>query len=61
MNEEIKPCPFCGSEGDYDDFIEVVICVNPKCNSYGPDGENESDSIQKWNQRLHEKEKTNEN
>ena len=54
MSEEIKPCPFCGSDAEYDDFTEAVTCVNKTCNSYGPDGKNDYDAIQKWNQRPYD-------
>jgi hypothetical protein len=31
MSDELKPCPWCGSEAVYDSFLGYCRCVNDKC------------------------------
>lgn len=48
----IKPCPFCGSDSKLRVGGPIlgkryVVCNN--CGAYGPNGDNESDAIKRWN------------
>ena len=48
--DNLKPCPFCGSEELYADngFLKkYVFCRN--CHAYGPSGETEEEAIRLWN------------
>lgn len=50
---EIKPCPFCGS----DDLCVLELSDNScvrcrKCYSYGPNGKDEENAIERWNSAL---------
>jgi len=53
---EIKPCPFCGSDGFNGTTITFyyVYCGNPKCNMFGPNKKTEQDAINAWNQRPYD-------
>ena len=55
MSEEIKPCPFCGSE-DVEVFPNYgryfAACCD--CGSEGPNKERKEEAIRKWNQRPYE-------
>ena len=31
MSDELKPCPWCGSEAVYDSFLGYCRCTNDKC------------------------------
>ena len=48
--EQIKPCPFCGS-----DDLSVLGSINKsyvrcgKCYAYGPDGKDNEEAIERWN------------
>ena len=52
-------CPFCGSEAEIDhDEMEQragikasVQCLNLKCRAFGPDGDNATEAVQRWNHR----------
>lgn len=52
MDEELKPCPFCGSERVTAECIEYVTCR--KCGADGPyftDADTEK-AIAAWNKRA---------
>ena len=55
MSEEIKPCPFCGSE-DVEVFPNYghyfAACCD--CGSEGPNKERKEEAIRKWNQRPYD-------
>ena len=55
MSEEIKPCPFCGSE-DVEVFSNYgryfVTCCD--CGSEGPNKEGKEEAIKGWNQRPYD-------
>ena len=57
MNEELKPCPFCGAEGDitynYDKKF-VPYCTNNDCflNEIDYGFETEQEAIESWNRRA---------
>ena len=52
-------CPFCGSDAEIDHdemeqragFKTSVQCCNLKCRAFGPDGDNATDAVEKWNSR----------
>ena len=52
--KEIKPCPFCGGEGEL--IIESGWSIWVSCKSCGAEGAwvdtNEDDAIDKWNMRV---------
>lgn len=54
MNEELKPCPFCGATDaepwtdDYDH--DVVFCRH--CGATGPQGTTQERAIKHWNKRT---------
>ena len=57
MNNELLPCPFCGSEAktemayyDYERFW--VECVTCKASNYAPNYEEQAESITAWNRRF---------
>ncbi len=61
MGDELKPCPFCGSENvklfSLDDDCEVVSCDD--CNGQGgyfaaPDSTGPDEAIAAWNRRAPE-------
>lgn len=50
--DELKPCPFCGSDNvrmDTDYGVYFVLCVN--CQTEGPDDPDKSTAIKLWNGR----------
>lgn len=55
MNDELKPCPFCGStdlrihKSDTHLPVRFVMCNNKDCNTEGPTDLGESGAIEKWN------------
>lgn len=60
MREEIKSCPFCGSDNRSIWIQNVHGRLNMKrgvylacvrCKAYGPDRENTDKAIQSWNMR----------
>ena len=62
MNEELKPCPFCGrkdrlnidhykSDGEWFSYVECE-----KCMANGPVGRQTIDAIDAWNRRAGESE-----
>ncbi len=64
MSNEIKPCPFCGSDKSLttemifpiskkqNEFDWYVICN--RCSVYGPYTSSEDGAIKKWNQRPYD-------
>lgn len=55
--EELKPCPFCGSDKAKIEELEDsfnVQCGNYSCLAYGPDGETREKAIEAWNKRIRE-------
>ena len=57
MSEEIKPCPFCGSDTEvffYEIGYAYIECLNDECMAMGPDGNTKEEAIQKWNQRPYD-------
>ena len=47
---EIKPCPFCGNEDLAVLELSDNSCVRcRKCYSYGPNGKDEENAIERWN------------
>lgn len=68
QNNNLKPCPFCGSEvkiaeydteEEYDDAmfeIECEVCQIPCLHVYGQRGQTKSDLIRIWNSRYNEQE-----
>lgn len=50
---EIKPCPFCGSDDLCVFELSDNSCVGcRKCYSYGPNGKDEENAIERWNSAL---------
>lgn len=58
MSEELKPCPFCGSEVkltniDPNDTYYMIECQNENCNSATCFGEAGKEEIMMmWNRRV---------
>lgn len=56
MNDELKPCPFCGGtevtchKAQYEGY--VVACDNTDCQTDGPWDLGKSGAIAKWNHRV---------
>lgn len=58
MAKELKPCPFCGSEGEHL-FHDVpltkwkhrIVCVSTTCGMDGPVEATRFDAISAWNRR----------
>ena len=55
MSEELKPCPFCGSNEIYSSpHIALIVCK--KCRCWGPNtGTTEAEAVSAWNRRINEK------
>lgn len=56
MSQDVKKCPFCGSEGDYDfeehvagDGVYVAHCSNEECPAGSPDFWMTTEA---WNERA---------
>ena len=50
---ELKPCPFCGAEGDFinhDSNVFWVQCTN--CGSHGRQSKTKEGAITAWNRRV---------
>lgn len=63
MNEELKPCPFCGSDDvelEYDSFIDYCIIECRECGVERNRCWDEDDAIELWNTRPIEDEKDRE-
>ena len=59
MNEELKPCPFCGSDKIIVEHIHRVRygCRCDNCDTVqDPNARTESEAIAKWNTRQPDKE-----
>ena len=53
MNDELKPCPFCGGEAivdGCDDTLWIVICK--ECNSSIGYKETKEEAVEAWNRRI---------
>lgn len=53
MNDELKPCPFCGGEAiidGCDDTLWIVICK--ECNASIGYKETKEEAIEAWNRRI---------
>lgn len=52
MDEELKPCPFCGSKevNLMDDGVFYVSCFN--CSTDGPMSDTDRGAIKAWNTRA---------
>ena len=51
---KIKPCPFCGSEGEIlgsNDFF-CVLCNNTFCLAEGPGKKTKGWAVRAWNRRV---------
>lgn len=48
MSEELKPCPFCGGEAEY----EGLYCYCLQCESRMADNPDEASAIAAWNRRA---------
>ncbi|MFT9070895.1 MAG: Lar family restriction alleviation protein, partial [Acetobacter orientalis] len=58
MSEELKSCPFCGSDDvAYTPFQSLVrvICKNSECFALGPFKNTKSEAATAWNTRAGEK------
>ena len=56
MEEELKPCPFCGCENSYAYEMSTgwnVVCDNIDCAMQGPWDLGKSGAIAKWNVRAY--------
>jgi len=55
MSETLKPCPFCGKQGQLSVYEPMVMyavhCTNAACNIEGPDATSGAAAIAAWNQR----------
>ena len=55
-NKKIKPCPFCGGEGEFRDegsmWVECQSCGAEGAWVDRHDGKTEDDAIDKWNIRV---------
>lgn len=54
-SEELKPCPFCGSEawlfeGEGKEFF--VYCTNHDCNAEGRIMDDRAKAVRRWNRRV---------
>ena len=53
MNDELKPCPFCGGEAiidGCDETLWIVICK--ECNASIGYKETKEEAIEAWNKRI---------
>ena len=60
MSEQLKPCPFCGSEGKV--FFNDEACYHggngtyyiacAECTSRGKSGNDKQQAIEAWNRRI---------
>lgn len=48
MSEELKPCPFCGGEAEY----EGLYCYCTRCGCRMEDDPDEAEAIAAWNRRA---------
>lgn len=54
MSEQLKPCPFCGSEAYVLDAMNEswVVCKRDKCHASGPTRNFSGSAIKAWNGRT---------
>ena len=63
MNEELKPCPFCGGKAEvirhYDNHQEIsssIVCVDCLANFHQEEACCVEENIEAWNRRPEDKE-----
>lgn len=57
MENNLKPCPFCGKEANYEEEQDVISCMNTEggCGFfYNGEGYKKKDLIKAWNTRKHQ-------
>jgi Lar family restriction alleviation protein len=56
MSEDIKPCPFCGSEENLekDGTFYEIVCSNYECGAEINSFKNKEHTIEVWNHRVKE-------
>jgi Lar family restriction alleviation protein len=60
MSEELKPCPFCGSEaalggmGVSVDVFYYVDCTDASCETGTRGFNSKTDAVDHWNRRAHD-------
>lgn len=53
--DELKPCPFCGSDEDIrvvSEYSEAFYVYCLTCTSCGPSGATSQEAIEAWNRRT---------
>ncbi len=48
----IDPCPFCGSQGEWNLSSRIISIVCSSCGASGPTAGNNIDAIRLWNDRI---------
>lgn len=54
MSDELKPCPFCGGEAEFEYYWwqETVVIKCPKCGASSEPQFYENEAIEAWNKRA---------
>ena len=54
MSDELKPCPFCGGEAEFEYYWwqETVVIKCPKCGASSEPQFYENEAIEAWNKRV---------